>query len=92
MGTLFTTDDSLCPIESYEAINLVSGIISAHSGCSSPDLSNPCRRVRTDTSQIGVYVVKFKVKAKGSSEIESSSITITIYCPSTVGITEPLPV
>ena len=83
---VFSTDDTLCPIESYQATGLQSGITTGNNCPIVPDSSDPCRKVIADTSILGVYVVIFKVKATGGNEVNSSPITISVICPTNVVI------
>ena len=63
----FTSGNSNCPIESYEATDLSTGI-TASTFCPVPNSSVSCRQVIIDLSIKGTHVIKFKVKAKGGSE------------------------
>jgi hypothetical protein len=85
----FITGDPNCPIESYQAMNLGVGI-TTHSGCTVPSNSNPCKQLITDISIVATYVITFKIKVEGGNEVDSSPITVTVTCPNTITITQPL--
>ena len=86
----FTTDDANCPIDRYLVQDLVTGI-TADTACSGMILNGPaCRSAIIDQTILGVYTIKFKVRAKGGNEVDSSPITLSIVCSDAVVLTSPL--
>jgi hypothetical protein len=85
----FTTSDSRCPIEGYQVIGLVNGVWADPDCPSIPDSSVSCRKVYVDKAIIGDYELKFKIKAKGGNEVDSSIINIAVRCSSEVKLIAP---
>jgi hypothetical protein len=85
----FTTDDPKCPIESYQATGLSSGITADPACSSTSKTSAACKSVIVDITKLGTFDVKFIIKAKGDNQIESSSIMIAEVCPSSLKIIAP---
>ena len=87
----FSTVNNIdCPIESYKATGLVSGI-SADPACPViADTSVACRSIIIDKSKVKTYRIKFKIKARGGSERDSSPIVVSVACASSVKVLPPL--
>ena len=91
-----TVNNIKCPVESYEAVNLGNLLVNNTGNGISSDLTSPCdsdgcRTVLTDSSILGIYIIRFKVIANGGNIRDSDDITISVICSKNIEIINPEP-